>query len=358
MIVRVQGEAEIQNHIYYEYDSESVPLGQGGMGIVYQGYCFNEDNPEEYVPVAIKSIQNPTRDLVDRAMREASIQIDHPNLLRMYGFIPNMEMDEYSKTFKPRYYLVMERIVGVSLESLMNGVLIDKSGAYVKFAKELYDQFIGDRPAFVKRIVSAVGEGLDALHKAGYVHRDVDPSNIMVTHDGKIKLIDFGVSKAIQAYNNGPKLTQMGAIIGKLDYAAPEIIMGDINNHNQTTDIYAMGILIYQMFTGSLPFQGDNTQVIHAQVHAPVPAHNVSDPVIRAVVVKATAKAQAERYQDAMSLISDIHKTEIKKTGRNKQNTQGGSAPKVSSDTVIKPWVWALCAVAGLVTGVLISLFT
>lgn len=141
MIVRVQGEAEIQNHIYYEYDSESVPLGQGGMGIVYQGYCFNEDNPEEYVPVAIKSIQNPTRDLVDRAMREASIQIDHPNLLRMYGFIPNMEMDEYSKTFKPRYYLVMERIVGVSLESLMNGVLIDKSGAYVKFAKELYDQF-------------------------------------------------------------------------------------------------------------------------------------------------------------------------------------------------------------------------
>ena len=93
MIVRVQGEAEIQNHIYYEYDSESVPLGQGGMGIVYQGYCFNEDNPEEYVPVAIKSIQNPTRDLVDRAMREASIQIDHPNLLRMYGFIPNMEKE-------------------------------------------------------------------------------------------------------------------------------------------------------------------------------------------------------------------------------------------------------------------------
>jgi hypothetical protein len=119
-----------------------------------------------------------------------------------------------------------------------------------------------------------------------------------------------------------------------------------------------MGILIYQMFTGSLPFQGDNTQVIHAQVHAPVPAHNVSDPVIRAVVVKATAKAQAERYQDAMSLISDIHKTEIKKPGRNKQNTHGGATPRVPNDTGIKPWIWALCAVAGLVTGVLISLFT
>lgn len=353
MIVRVQGEAEIQNQIYYEYDSESIPLGQGGMGVVYQGYCFNALNPEEYVPVAIKSIQNPTKDLVDRAMREASIQIDHPNLLRMYGFIPNMEMDEYSKTFKPRYYLVMERIVGVSLESLMNGVLIDKSGAFVQFAKELYDQYISDRSTFVKRIVSAVCEGLDALHKAGYAHRDVDPSNIMVTHDGKIKLIDFGVTKTIQAYN-GPKLTQMGAIIGKLSYAAPEIILGEVNNHNQTTDIYAMGVVIYQMFTGSLPFEGDTGTVSHHQVNTPVPVQNIPDPVIRAVVAKATSKIQAERYQDAISLIQDIQKTELRTVGKKNPEFK---APKVrssgKSDT--KAWMWVVSAIVGLLTGVVIS---
>ena len=84
-----------------------------------------------------------------------------------------MEMDEYSQSYRPKYYLVMERIVGVSLENLMNGVLIDKSGAYVDFAKELYDEYINDRPAFVKRITCAVCDGLEALHKFGYVHRDV-----------------------------------------------------------------------------------------------------------------------------------------------------------------------------------------
>lgn len=342
MIVRVQGEAEVQNNIYYEYDSESAPLGQGGMGVVYQGYCFNAMNPDEFVPVAIKSIPNPTKNLVDRAMLEASIQIDHPNLLRMYGFIPNMEMDEYSNTFMPKYYLVMERIMGVSLENLMNGVLIDRSGAYVEFAKELYDQYMSDRVGFVKRIAEAVGNGLAALHNAGYVHRDVDPSNIMVTHDGKIKLIDFGVAKTIQNYN-GPKLTQMGAIIGKLDYAAPEIILGDITNHNQTTDIYALGILIYQMFTGALPFQGDKTQVSHAQVHTPVPAQHITDRVIRNVVQKATAKVQASRYPDIVSMMSDL------------QHTEPDKPDKPDKFDGIKPWVWGVCAAGGLLVGVMLS---
>lgn len=366
MIVRVQGEAELQNNIYYEYDTESTPLGQGGMGIVYQGYCFNALDTNEYIPVAIKSIQNPSKILVDRAMREASIQIDHPNLLRMYGFIPNMEMDEYSGTYKPRYYIVMERIVGVSLENLMNGVLLDRSGAFVDFAKELHDQYISDRSAFIKRIVSAVGEGLDALHKAGYVHRDVDPSNIMVTHDGKIKLIDFGVSKTIQAYN-GPKLTQTGAIIGKLSYAAPEIITGDITNHNQMTDIYALGILIYQMFTGVLPFQGDDAQIMQAQVKERVPVQHITDKVIKSVVAKATSKSQSDRYQDVSSLIADIQrksnsiKDKVAKTKEKVVETQEKKtlkASSISSWSDVPIWMWALSAVVGLTIGVLISVLS
>lgn len=308
MKVRVQGNAEIQNDIYYEYDSESMPLGQGGMGIVYQGNCFNALNPNEFVPVAIKLIQNPTKNLVDRAMREASIQIDHPNLLRMYGFVPNMEFDEYSQSYKPKYYLVMERIIGVSLENLMKGVLIDKSGTFIDFAKELYDQYIGDRIGFVKRITIEVCNGLNALHNAGYVHRDVDPSNIMVTQDRKIKLIDFGVTKTIQAYN-GPKLTQVGAIIGKPGYAAPEMIIGDISNHNATTDLYSLGVMMYEMFTGILPFQGDDAQVMHAHLHQPLPVSNINDRTIRNVVAKATAKSQSERFQDTTSLMAALEST-------------------------------------------------
>lgn len=306
MKVRVQGNAEIQNDIYYEYDSESMPLGQGGMGVVYQGYCYNALNPSEFVPVAIKAIQNPTKNLVDRAMREASIQIDHPNLMRMYGFIPNMELDEFSQTYKPKYYLVMERIVGVSLENLMKGVLIDKSGEYVAFAKELYYQYINDRVGFVKRIASEVGQGLSALHIAGYIHRDVDPSNIMVTHDRKIKLIDFGVTKTVQAYN-GPKLTQVGAIIGKPSYSAPEMVTGDVSHHNITTDVYSLGILIYEMFTGYLPFQGDEGQIMQAQIHQAIPISNISDATIRNVVAKATSKDQSDRYHSMSEMIDALY---------------------------------------------------
>ena len=351
MIVRIQGEKEAQNHIYYEYDSESAPLGEGGMGIVYQGYCINALSPDEFIPVAIKSIQNPTQNLIDRAMREASIQIDHPNLLRMYGFIPNMEIDEYSQSYRPKYYIVMERIVGVSLENLINGVLIDKSGTYVDFAKELYDEYINDRPTFVRRITSAVCDGLDALHKFGYVHRDVDPSNIMVTHDGHIKLIDYGVSKTIQTYNNGPKLTQAGSIIGKPSYAAPEIISGDVSNHNQTTDIYAVGILIYQMYVGVLPFQGDTGQIMYSQVNEQVPVKNIDNQVIRSVVAKATSKLQSERYQDAKALSADIMRADKVK----KKESRKKAVSEVNISFEVKTWMWAASAIAGLVLGVVMS---
>ena len=350
MIIRIQGEREIQNHIYYEYDSESIPLGEGGMGTVYQGYCYNALSPEEFLPVAIKLINNPTQNLIDRAMREASIQIDHPNLLRMYGFIPNMEFDEFSQSYRPRYYLIMERIVGVSLESLMQGVLIDKVGTYVDFAKDLYEQYMNDRPAFIKRIVGAVCQGLDALHKFGYVHRDVDPSNIMITHDGKIKLIDYGVSKTIQSYN-GPKLTQAGSVIGKPSYAAPEVVRGDISCHNQTTDIYAMGIMIYELYTGVLPFQGDMEKIMYAQVNMPVPVKHIDNSVIRSVIAKATSKSQSDRYQSALALAEDIQKEEKHKIIR---RTKEDSI--ISSTFEIKTWMWIACAAVGVLLGLLVSI--
>ena len=364
MIVRIQGNTELKNGIYYEYDSASIPLGKGGMGTVYQGFCINAENPSEFVPVAIKAIHHPTKDLIDRAMREASIQIDHPNLLRMYGLIPNMEKDEYTKEYQLKYYLVMERIVGVSLEKLMEGVLIDTSGTFIDFAKELYEQYISDRSAFVKRIVSAVGQGLEALHNMGYVHRDVDPSNVMVTEDGKIKLIDYGVSKAIQVYN-GPKLTQAGALIGKIDYAAPEIISGDVNNHNKTTDIYALGIMIYKMYIGALPFLGDNTQVMHAQMNTPIPASNISDPAIRNVVQKAAAKVQADRYQDVGSLIADIQRdvapkpvrikpVKVKEKKEPREKKVVAERPSIE----VKSWMWACAAAGGIIIGLAASLLS
>ena len=256
--------------IYYDYDTDSIPLGQGGMGIVYPGRCFRTDNETEYIPVAIKLVTNTAQDMIERAMREASIQIDHPNLLRMYGFIPNMEPDPFTHEMKPRYYVVMENLDGVSLESMLEGVFCTKTGSDIGYARELYDMGCNDRRNFTVEIMSAILKGVACLHRSGYIHRDLDPSNIMITRDREIKIIDYGVCKPVASINGADaKLTMSGSIIGKVDYAAPELLAGDVQHHNFTTDVYALGILMYRLFVGALPFEGDNSSIMKASKTSP-----------------------------------------------------------------------------------------
>ena len=358
MIVRVQGAAEVQNGIYYEYDNESNPLGQGGMGIVYEGYCFRVDNPNEYIPVAIKKITNTAPDLIERAMREASIQIDHPNLLRMWGFIPNMELDPYTNSYKPQYYVIMDRLVGVDLYSLTHGVTIDKSGYNVEYAQELYSMFINNRFEFVKTIMNNVFDAISALHSAGYIHRDIDPSNVMVTNEGEIRLIDFGISKTFSSLNeNVQKLTQTGAIIGKADYAAPEIVTGDILHHNVTTDIYALGIMLYQLYCGELPFFGTDPEIMQSQLNENLPLTNIDNLSLRAVIEKATQKKQAARYQSIEEMKADFEKCSLETKLVKKQaptSNEVSDSPNwesIQDNSKIKTWVWIVVPILGLAIG-------
>lgn len=348
MIVRIQGVSELQNQIYYDYDTEAIPLGQGGMGIVYPGRCFRVDNPEEYIPVAIKLMTNTNQDMIKRAMREASIQIDDPNLLRMYGFIPNMEPDPYTHEMKPKYYMVMERLDGVSLENLLEGVFCSITGTDINAARELYNLGMNDRKAFTVKIMEPVLRGVERLHQAGYIHRDLDPSNIMITQSNEIKIIDYGVCKPVATNVADEKLTQTGAIIGKVDYAAPELLTGDIRHHNFTTDIYALGIMMFRLFVGSLPFTGDNTVVTKAHLTEPVPTGNISDPEIRRIVEKATQKAQEYRYQSVNEMLSDL-KGAICTEKEPVKDEEIKVETHKAQDTRL-PWI--LSATAGLAAGI------
>ena len=349
MLVRIQGVSELQNQIYYDYDTESVPLGQGGMGIVYPGRCFRVDNPDEYIPVAIKLMTNTNPDMIKRAMREASIQIDDPNLLRMYGFIPNMELDPYTQEMKPKYYMVMESLDGVSLENLLDGVFCTKNGSDISAARELYELGIQDRRAFTLRIMKPVLRGVNRLHQAGYIHRDLDPSNIMITRSDEIKIIDYGVCKPVASSGADAKLTQPGAIIGKVDYAAPELLTGDVSHHNFTTDVYALGIMTYRLFTGSLPFTGDNSSVMKAHLTEPVPVENITDPEIRRIVEKATRKPQEERYGSVDEMLGDIeacgHEAQVSESAVREEE-------EVSDSRRVSPLYWILPALSGLACGI------
>ncbi len=345
-IVKIQGPNEMKNNLHYEYDADSTPLGEGGMGKVFQGYCINDNNPNEYFSVAIKVVTNITPALIERARREASIQIDHPNLLRMYGFIPNMEWDAATNSHVTRYYLIMERLVGVNLDNLLGGLTLDNSGIQVDYAKKLYDKYRNDKHNAIKLIVNNVLQGAAALHKSGYIHRDIDPSNVMITEQGNIKLIDFGVSKSL--FDNRFQLTTSGSIIGKLEYAAPEIISGKVEQHNVTTDIYAIGIFIYLLVTGSLPFVGDSAQVMQAQIMQPVPIRNIRNLSIRQIVEKATRKAQSERYQSVDELIADWSRVaeDISPI------TSGKTVVPVKQNSGLPAWLWIFMIIIGLVTGI------
>lgn len=302
-IIRLQGEAELRAGIYYEYDVDSKPLGEGGMGRVFKGFRVNQRTGER-MPVAIKAIyENIPERIVERARREAAIQVDHDNLIRMYGFVEALTLATEKTPARVHYHVVMELLIGVTLEDVLNGITTDKHGMQIPFAAELYNQYRNQKVKATVRIMKSVLSGLMTLHDKGIIHRDIDPSNIMITFDNKIKLIDFGICKQIVTLESQDKgLTATGVFMGKVNYAAPELVLGDVKNQNYTTDIYAMGVLLYQLMTGHLPFSGTDQDVLAANLRKSFPMHDVRRSDIKRIIQKATEKAQNKRYSSVAEM--------------------------------------------------------
>lgn len=314
-IIRLKGNSPHDKNIYYEFDTSTEPLGEGGMGKVYRGRQISEITGLSR-DVAIKFMfDGLPKDVIDRARREASIQVISENLVEMMGFIETTS-EGPNHSVRSHYHVVSELLTGVMLADLLNGVTTTKDGRQIEFAQKLYKMYQEDRIHFALFIMKNIASGIMKLHDKGYIHRDIDPTNIMVTKDGKIKLIDFGIAKKLPSHStttSGDRLTTQdstlthtGQFIGKPQYAAPELVVGDINYQNETTDIYAMGILFYQLLVGKLPFTGPVTKVLEAQKNQKAPVKNIKNiddkqyaADARYVVAKATEKDQDKRYQSA-----------------------------------------------------------
>ena len=313
-IIRLQGDAEKRSGIYYEYDVDATPLGEGGMGRVFKGFRVVERTGER-VPVAIKAIyDNIPERVVERARREADIQLDNDNLIRMYGFVETISHYEGGAKCKVHYHVIMELLVGVTLEDIMNGVTSNQNGMQIPFASELYSQYTQNRNAAVVRIMKSILSGLMALHDKGYIHRDIDPSNVMVTIDGKIKLIDFGICKQIVSLESLDKaLTATGVFMGKVNYAAPELVLGDVKSQSYTTDIYALGILLYQLCAGHLPFSGTDQDILSANLRSSLPMKDIKGCDFKKIIRKATEKVQSKRYASVAEMRVDLERVSINK---------------------------------------------
>ena len=317
-IIRLQGDTEKRSGLYYEYDADATPLGEGGMGRVFKGFRVVERTGER-TPVAIKAIyDNIPERVVERAKREANIQLDNDNLIRMYGFVETISYYEGGTKSKVHYHVIMELLVGVTLEDIINGVTSNQNGMQIPFAAELYSQYTQNRNTAVIRIMKSLLSGLMALHDKGYIHRDIDPSNVMVTIDGKIKLIDFGICKQIVSLESLDKaLTATGVFMGKVNYAAPELVLGDVKSQSYTTDIYALGILLYQLCAGHLPFSGTDQDIMSANLRSSLPMKDIQGNDFKRIIRKATEKVQSKRYASVAELRVDLERVSINKKEHN-----------------------------------------
>ena len=301
-IIRLQGEEEKRKGIYFQLDTADEPIGAGGMGQVFKGICVNTQT-HAVREVAIKFMYDDLpAHAIERGRREASIQLRNDNLIEMLGFIEIEEKTALGDTRK-HYHIVSELLTGVSLSDIMEGKTTDRNGEEVAYAVKLVQDYKNDSEHFARTVVLQVLSGLMALHDAGFIHRDIDPSNIMVTKQGHIKLIDFGIAKQMNTLTTSDKsLTTVGEFMGKAEYASPELVLGDVRHQNQTTDIYAMGILLYQCITGHTPFEGPRHEVLENQLKAKLPLSPNKNKALRRIITKACEKRQELRFQTSAQM--------------------------------------------------------
>lgn len=305
-----------ETNVHYEFDPSQKPLGEGGMGRVFYGLQVEEGSNgfRREREVAIKCLMEDLPDhAIKRSQREASIRLKNDNLVEMIDFV------ETHDNYATHYHVVSELLNGVNLDELLEGRTTNHDGETNPTAERLLRNYRENRKAFVGEVFRSILSGIMALHDAGFIHRDIDPSNIMVTSDGKIKLIDFGIAKKVnELFTTGKSLTSPGQFIGKPFYAAPELLLGDLKQQSYTTDVYALGIMLFQLETGHLPFEGPFQEVYEKQMSEKLPLNEVEDKTVRKIIEKATEKDQKKRYQTSAEFRVDLDRwiTEVPKSSK------------------------------------------
>lgn len=324
----------------YIIDKETTPIGKGGMGTVYRGVRINNSDPKDKRDVAIKFIHDGLdSNVIERERRTANIKIKSANVVEMMGFI-SMTVNT-AKGLRTRYFVVSELLNGVSLLNLLKGNTCDINGNDFEFAKMMLQRYRIDRTKFVIDVATQILKGLAAIHDAGYIHRDIDPSNVMITTFGEIKIIDFGIAKKIDTSSKSePALTNAGSGMGKAVYTSPEVLAGQLEAQNAMSDLYSVGIMIYALAVGRLPYSGTITEIMIKKVSNPVPINDIENQQLRQIVKAVTDNRQANRFKTARQFIYELDKIK----------TNSSNFPT---------WAWITIAVGAItIIGGIIALIT
>lgn len=261
-------------------------LGRGGMAEVYRAYHANLGR---YVAIKVlHAFLADDPEFQNRFENEARniARLRHNHIVQVYDF----ETDATTETF----YMVMELVDGVTLKEQLAQLTA-----------------LGERPSLREslRMVREAATALAYAHRQNMIHRDVKPANLMLDHDGRVVLTDFGIAKII----TGIQFTASGGMVGTPAYMAPEQGLGDAGD--ERADLYSLGVILYQLVTGRLPYDAETPlAVILKHLNEPIPSARRYNPdlpeAVDAIILKLMAKDPADRYQNASALIIDIEAVE------------------------------------------------
>ena len=253
-------------------------LGAGSMGLVYA--CRHRELAGHLVAIKVLFPEVAQDKVAAARFRNeivASYGVSHPNVVRAYEYFRDGDLVAYT----------MEFVGGGDL------------------ADQLSDPAARIEIPEIVRLLAQITSGVQSIHDAGIVHRDLKPENILLTERGDVKITDFGIART----GHGPKLTEHGGVVGTIDYVSPEYLeKGQVDSRS---DIYAMGVLGYEMITGESPFRGDSviatmTMRLRSDPKPPSSLRSECPAQLDAIILKAMARDPEDRYQTSIAIFNDL----------------------------------------------------
>ena len=282
-------------------------LGSGGMGIVYKAedVKLHRTVAIKFLPHELTSDETAKNRFIFEAQAASSLQ--HHNICTIH------EIDE---TKDGQFFIAMDYYEGETLKNKMSKELLS------------IDEIIA--------ITTQIAEGLNRAHEKGIIHRDIKPANVFITKEGLVKILDFGLAKKIDQ----TQITRMGMRFGSTEYMSPEQIKGE--KVDLRTDIWSIGVLLYEMLTGQQPFKADYEQAIVYLILNQEPEdarkfrEDITDKLI-SILEKSIAKDRGERYEDLGLMIDDLRKVMDEKEDQSYQFELPVSKP--SNSIAVLPFV-------------------
>ncbi len=320
-------------------------LGQGGMGIVYKAHDtkLDRDVALKFLPPHLHAGEAEKARFIQEA--KAAAALNHPNICSV------IDIDEHAgPSGEPQMFIVMEFIDGQTLKDLSASA----SGATLPLKRAI-------------EIGIQMAEGLAAAHEKGIVHRDIKPENIMIRKDGIVQIMDFGLAKLKSSGSKITRLTREGSTVGTAGYMSPEQVQGQDVDHR--SDIFSLGVVLYEIFTGQMPFKGvHDTALMYEIVNVdPAPMTAITpalDPNLDAIVLDCLEKDPKERCQSVAEVARDLRRLKRESTRQRHSRvtqvlaTQSAASATQTAGPVAAPAMrkWLIPAVTG-VLGILSVVF-